>query len=92
MKAEVRLKPPDLGASATLISVLSLVVAGLAVFVARTNVQRQLQVTARETWMRELREQSTIFLARLQALRGLVGGFPSSNAEEDLRPTVSLGH
>jgi hypothetical protein len=45
-----------------IISVLSLMVAILAVFVARSNVQRQIQVTAREAWMREFREQVAAFL------------------------------
>jgi hypothetical protein len=46
-----------------IISILSLVVAILAVFVARSNVQRQIQVTAREAWIREFREQVATLLA-----------------------------
>ena len=49
-----------------MISVLSLVVAILAVFfgplVGRANIQRQLQVTSREAWMRDFREQVAQFL------------------------------
>jgi hypothetical protein len=48
------------------IAVLSLVVAILAVFfgplLARANLQRQLQVTAWEAWMREFREQLAVLL------------------------------
>jgi hypothetical protein len=55
-----------------MISVLSLVVAILAVFfgplIARANVQRQLQVAAREAWMREFREQVAAMLTSSQAL------------------------
>jgi hypothetical protein len=55
-----------------MISVLSLVVAILAVFfgplIARANVQRQLQVAAREAWMREFREQVAAMLTSRQAL------------------------
>ena len=50
-----------------MISVLALVVAALAVFfgplVTRANTQRQIQVTAREAWMREFREQVAQFIA-----------------------------
>ena len=49
-----------------MISVLSLVVAILAVFfgplVGRANIQRQLQVTSREAWMRDFRELVAQFL------------------------------
>jgi hypothetical protein len=55
-----------------MISVLSLVVAILAVFfgplIARANVQRQIAVAVREAWMREFRGQVALFLARMQAL------------------------
>jgi hypothetical protein len=51
-----------------MIAVLSLVVAVLAVFVgpfvAWTNVQRQIAVTAREKWMRELRDYVAAFRGR----------------------------
>jgi hypothetical protein len=46
------------------LSVLSLVMAILAVLVARSNVQRQIQVTAREAWMHEFREQVATALSR----------------------------
>jgi hypothetical protein len=55
------------------ISVLSLVVAIVAVFVgpfvARANVQRQIQVAVREAWMREFREQVAGFLSSFAAYR-----------------------
>jgi hypothetical protein len=54
-----------------MISVLSLVVAALAVFfgpvVAWANVQRQIQVAAREAWMREFREQVAAFRDSFEA-------------------------
>jgi hypothetical protein len=57
-----------------MISVLSLVVAILAVFfgplVARANVQRQIRATAREAWMREFREKVAMFLIQSLAMRG----------------------
>jgi hypothetical protein len=59
-----------------MISVLSLVVAILAVFVGplvtRANVQRQIQVAAREAWMREFREQVAGFLGDFAAYREAV--------------------
>jgi hypothetical protein len=49
-----------------MISVLSLVVAILAVFfgplIAQANVQRQIRATARETWMREFRQHAAELL------------------------------
>ena len=52
----------------SVVPVLSLVVAILAVFfgplIARANTQRQLQVAAREAWMREFREQVAALLNR----------------------------
>lgn len=51
----------------SLIPILSLVVAILAVFfgplVARANVQRQIEVAAREAWMREFREKAAQVVA-----------------------------
>jgi hypothetical protein len=60
--------PSAPGANAAVIPLLSLGVAALAVFVARTNVQSQLQVTARETWMREFRQQVAAMRTSRQAL------------------------
>jgi hypothetical protein len=51
------------------ISVLALGVSLAAVLVARANLQRQLQVAAREAWMREFREQVAQFLTSV--MRGL---------------------
>jgi hypothetical protein len=57
----------------SMISVLSLVVAILAVFVgpsvAWAVARRQLAVTARESWMREFREQVAVLLASEISLR-----------------------
>jgi hypothetical protein len=56
-----------------MITVLSLVVAILAVFVgpsvARTNVQRQIRATAKENWMREFRQQAVALICAHAALR-----------------------
>jgi hypothetical protein len=64
-----------------MISVLSLVVAILAVFfgplVARASVQRQIRVTSREAWMREFREKVAEFLSSYAAHRGYVISFPA---------------
>jgi hypothetical protein len=60
--------PSAPGANAAVIPLLSLGVAALAVFVARTNVQSQLQVTARETWMRDFRQQVAAMRTSRQAL------------------------
>ena len=49
-------------------SFLSAIGSIAAVLVARANVQRQLQVAAREAWRREFREQAAAFLAAAQVL------------------------
>jgi hypothetical protein len=48
--------------------VVSLVVGGGAVLMARANLQRQIQAAAREAWMREFREKVSILSAAKQAL------------------------
>jgi hypothetical protein len=60
------------------ISELSLVISLLAAvgwiataLMARVNLQRQIQVAAREAWMREFREQIAAFLAHDGAIEGL---------------------
>jgi hypothetical protein len=68
-----------------MISVLSLVVAILAVFfgplVARANTQRQIRATAREAWIREFREQA----ATLMAAKAAPGFFDPSDQSRGRR-------
>ena len=49
--------------------VVSLVVGVGGVLMARENLQRQIQVAARETWMREFRKHAVAFISSFAALR-----------------------
>jgi len=55
-------------------------VAILAVLVARANVQRQLQVAAREAWMREFREQVAQFLTSVMRAFGRLAWISQTRA------------
>jgi hypothetical protein len=59
-----------------IIPVLSIIVAILAVLVALVNAQRQLQVAAREAWMREFREHVSQILSAITTSHSVkaVGG------------------
>ena len=51
------------------VSFLSAIGSIAAVLVARANLQRQIQATGREAWMREFREQVAVLLSAAGALR-----------------------
>jgi hypothetical protein len=76
-----------------MISVLSLIVAILAVFfgplVAIANVQRQIRATAREAWMREFRERVSQFRTSVM-LRARAEGGTAAEAEEIRSATLSF--
>jgi hypothetical protein len=73
------------GGTPLIVSVLSLVVAILAVFfgplIARANVQRQIRVTAREAWLREFREQVAALLSDDIALKEQAKGQTTGDPE-----------
>jgi hypothetical protein len=73
----------------SMIPVLALVVAILAVFfgplVARANTQRQIRATARETWIREFREQVAKLLSSDAALRKHATSHTTGDHEKERR-------
>jgi hypothetical protein len=68
------------------------VVAILAVFVSRSNVQRQIQVAAREAWMREFREQVAAFIRVEMSLRVQVMRSVEGDAYDDETPYYAILH
>jgi hypothetical protein len=72
------------------ISFLSAVGSIAAVLMARANLQRQLQVTVRQTWMRDFREQVAQFMAWHRALKLRQmhhGSLPPGDREKNARQT-----
>jgi hypothetical protein len=64
--------------------VVSLVVGIGAVLMARANVQRQIQVTTREAWMREFREQVAGFLDHFEVYQKRSNWLSCSNTATTL--------
>ena len=65
--------------------VVSLVVGIGAVLMARANLQRQIQVTAREAWMREFREQVAALLSAYASYREHVRTHTTDDPDKERR-------
>jgi ABC-type sugar transport system permease subunit len=65
--------------------VVSLVVGVGAVLMARANLQRQIQVAAREAWMREFREQVAALLTSFAAIEDDMKDFLSERGRDEKR-------
>jgi hypothetical protein len=78
------------------VSFLSAMGSIAAVLVARANLQRQIQATAREAWMREFREQVAAFLSAAQVLKLHVASHTGAPEAEkipaELRDAMGLAY